>query len=266
MRKVVPAYDMDTERDRSVIQSIEKAALILDLFTKQKKELTLHEISQMTGYNKTTALRFCHTLESVGYLEKMFIGSTPYYRLGIQLFHLGMRTLHSIDLAARARPYLAQASRQLGDNCYLFIERNRQALCIEAVKGDFILQDATTNAGDVLPLNRGGGPLAMLAFMPEDKQESLMRDFDLSPAQLDGLRGRIAATRRNGYSFSSHEVYPDTAAVGTPIFNHAGEVVGAISVGGFIKRFSDELLPLIVETLLSASGQLSRELGWEGFS
>jgi len=254
------------ERDRSTIQSIEKAALILDLFTSKRRELTLHEISRLTGYNKTTALRFCQTLEGIGYLEKVFVGSTPCYRLGIKLFHLGMRTLHSIDLAVRARPYLTKVAGLLGDSCYLFIEKNNQAHCIEAVKGDHFLQDTTTNAGDVLPLNRGGGPIAMLSFFPEERREQLINSFNLTTEETEQLRARIEMTRKNGYSVSRNEVFPDTAAVGAPIFNHAHEVVGALSVGGHINRFTEDLLPNIVANLVGASRRLSAELGWDGKS
>ncbi len=245
-----------------MIQSIEKAALILKLFTAKEPVLTLHDISKKTSYNKTTALRFCSTLESVGYIEKFHIGSTPYYRLGIELFHLGTRVLNSIDIIARAKPFLEQITETLDDNSYLFVERNRQAYCVATVKGNYALQEVTTNIGDVLPLNRGGGPLAILASMRQEERSEIIDGFQMNEEDKLHFLERLSRVRSAGFSISRNEVYPDTAAIGSPILNHEGRVVGAVSIGGFLKRFSDERMPHIIKTVVSSAQDLSRSLGW----
>ncbi|ETI69051.1 IclR family transcriptional regulator [Neobacillus vireti] len=255
---------MEDTRDKSIIQSVEKVAVILKLFTKKKPMLTLHDIHQISGFSKTTAMRFCNTLTSIGYLEKVYIGQVPYYRLGIELFTIGSMAINAVNIPERAKKHLQEISNQLEDSSYLFIERNNKAYCIDAVKGSYFIQDATTNIGDVLPLNRGGAPLAILANMDTSRQYEIMETFNLSNDEKKYFLNRLELIKSNGYSFSSNEVNQSTAAVGVPIFNHEGIVVSAISVGGIEMRFSNERLPKIVEILKEAANKLSRELGWNG--
>jgi IclR family transcriptional regulator, KDG regulon repressor len=248
---------------KSVIQSVEKAAVILKLFSKKESLLTLQEIHQRTGFTKTTAMRFCNTLTNIGYLEKVYLGQTPYYRLGIELFIIGSTVIQSIDITERARKHLQIISSILEDSSYLFVLRNNKAYCIDTVKGSYYIQDATTNIGDVLPLNIGGGPLAILAYMGLDEQSSIFESFNLSNEKKDALVKRLQEIQIKGYSFSSNETNPDTAAIGVPIFNHEGKVVAAFSVGSIEMRFNNERIPIIVEELKKASYNLSIELGWK---
>jgi IclR family transcriptional regulator, KDG regulon repressor len=248
--------------DKSIIQSVEKVPVILNLFTKKEPMLTLHDIHQRTGYSKTTAMRFCNTLTNIGFLEKVFIGQVPYYRLGIELFTIGSLVIHSIDLIDRAKKYLKDISNQLEDNSYLFIERNNKAICIDAVKGSYYIQDATTNIGDVLPFNQGGGPLAILAYLESNRQSEIIKSFNMNQEEQRQLYERLDNIRNKGYSFSNNETNVNTAAIGVPVFNHEGKVAGALSVGGIEIRFSEERLPRIVEVTKNAAVRLSNEIGW----
>lgn len=252
--------------DGSFIQSVEKAAAILDIFTKNESLLSLNDIHLKTKFSKTSLLRFCNTLCNIGYLEKVYVGKVPYYRLGIKLFTLGSRVIHSIDLPERAKKYLISISEALNDNSYLFIERNNKALCVDKIKGKFYIQTNTTYIGDTYPLHIGGGPLAILAHMDLNKQSEIINMLNLSKDKKNSLCNRLELTKRNGYSLSKNEVFPKTAAVGVPIFNHEGLVIAALSVGGIETRFSDDRLPEVVKVLKEAALKLSREIGWSSES
>jgi IclR family transcriptional regulator, KDG regulon repressor len=250
--------------DKSVVQSVEKAATILRLFSKKNPQLTLSEISKRTTFNKTTALRLCNTLEKVGFIEKVYVSSTPYYRLGIELFKIGSVILHSLDITSRAKPYLKQITELTGDNSYLFIEKNNKAHCIDTVKGDYLVRDTTTELGDTYNLNQGGGPLAMLAFLDYKKKIEVFTELNLNNEELRKLDERLDQIRAQGFSISRGEIYRSAAAIGAPILDFQGSVIGALSVGGIVERFSEERMPRIVEVLKNASEELSREFGWEG--
>ncbi|WP_209123571.1 IclR family transcriptional regulator [Alkalihalobacillus sp. BA299] len=250
--------------DKSIVQSVEKAAAILRLFSKKDPKLTLSEISKRTSFNKTTALRLCNTLEKVGFIEKVYSSSTPYYRLGIELFKIGSAILHSLDITSRAKPHLKRITELTGDNSYLFIEKNNLAHCIDTVKGDYLVRDTTTELGDTYNLNQGGGPLAMLAFLDNKKKFEVFNALNLSNEEVRKLDDRLDQIRAKGYSISRGEIYRSAAAMGAPILDFQGNVIGALSVGGIIDRFSDERMPHIVEVLTNATEELSREFGWEG--
>lgn len=253
-------------KDKSIIHSVEKAASILKLFTKKEPLLTLHDIHLRTGFTKTTAMRFCNTLTNIGYLEKVNVGQVPHYRLGIELFAIGSKVINSIDIAERAKTYLQEISDKLEDNSYFFVQRKNRAYCIEAVKGSYFILDATTNIGDALPLNIGGGPLAILAYIEKSNQLEIISSLNLDEEEKEKLLKRLEATKIAGYSFSQNETHPNTAAVGVPIFNHENVVVGALSVGGIDVRFNKERLPEIVKVVKEAAVKLSSEIGWNSIN
>ena len=51
-----------------MIQSLERAAMILELFQNQVTELGLKEIVEKTGLNKSTAFGIVNSLTELGYL------------------------------------------------------------------------------------------------------------------------------------------------------------------------------------------------------
>lgn len=246
--------------DKSTIHSIEKIPLVLSLFSK-KNYLTLHEIHVESGITKTTALRLCNSLINIGFLEKFTIGNTPYYRLGLELYKLGKHALDNISIVESARKYLNFISMELSDNSYLFIERNNKALCIDNIKGNYYIQTSTTNVGDILPFNKGAGPLAMLAFYSKPKQEEIIQNLSLSNDDEILLRERLSLIVTKGYA--EYEMFPNTAAIGIPVYDVNGDVAGALSIGAIASRFSEDRISLIIKTLKKYSLELSRELGFE---
>lgn len=253
---------MESGIDKTIIQSVIRASGILSLFTKEKPKLSLHDIHTMTKMSKTTIARYCNTLCEIGYLERTYEGMTPYYQLGIELFVLGNKVLDSIDLPKLAKKYLLIISKELGDTAYLFVERNGRAYCIDAATGDYFIQSTVVNIGDMIPLNRGGAPVAFLAYLEDTKTKKVIDSLQLSKQEEQKLLKRLDRIKKCGYSFSKEETYLNTAAVGVPIFNHERQVVAAFSVGGIKDRFNEERLPKIVQVLKQAALDLSYELGF----
>ncbi|QQK76536.1 IclR family transcriptional regulator [Salicibibacter cibarius] len=255
---------MSEERDKTIIRSLEKANNILKHFSKSEPLLSLNDIAQKSGNNKTTILRYCNTLEKIKFLEKIYIGNTPYYRLGIHLFVIGNQALHAIDLPTRARPYIKKMVEETNENAYLFIERNNRAYCVDTIKGGHVINANTTHVGDSYPLIKGAGPLAILASMERETQNAVLSDLELTQDEIDKLYARLEFIYFNEYSISHNETYKGTVAVGAPVMNHEGDAIGALSLGGIESRFTEDELPKIISVVKSAANKLSKELGQEG--
>lgn len=253
---------MVTSKDKTVIHSIEKAVNILKLFSKQQPLLTLGEISEKTGFTKTTVLRYCKSLEKLNFIEKTYEGTTPYYRLGMELFVIGSQALHAIDLPSRAKPYLKKMVEYVGENAYLFIERNDRAYCVEKQTGNNIIQVVTTHIGDSLPLNVGGGPSAIFTSMDSIRQKEVLAGYRLTEEENENIYEKLEFFKRNKYVISINETYNGTVAIGAPVYNHEGVTVGALSIGGIESRITEEKIPKIASTVKDLANKLSAELGW----
>ena len=95
-------------KDQYLLQSLDNALGVLSLFLQEDK-LTLSQIAQRSGLNKTVAYRIVYTLEKRGYLNADREGR---YRPGIQLAALGARAQMSRAAVELTKPVLTALSRE----------------------------------------------------------------------------------------------------------------------------------------------------------
>src|SRR5699024_8123376 len=120
-------------------------------------------------------------------------------------------------------PYLKKISELTGDNTYLFIERNNKAVCVNTVKGSKMFYINTTEVGDVVNLNQGGAPIAILAHLEEHKKESVIKDLNLTNKETLALKNKLNNVIKKGFYLSDGENFSGTTGVGFPIFNSEQE-------------------------------------------
>src|SRR5690606_24796824 len=56
--------------ERVFMKSVERTFLVLESFGQAQHPLTLSEIAQLVGIDKSGAQRICYTLQALGYLER----------------------------------------------------------------------------------------------------------------------------------------------------------------------------------------------------
>jgi len=86
---------------------------VLDLGYAYLSSLSLPEIAERRGLNRTTAYRFVYTLRHLGYLE--FEPDTHRYRLGPRVLQLGFQYLHGLPLVEIALPLLRSLRDEVGE-------------------------------------------------------------------------------------------------------------------------------------------------------
>ena len=66
--KYFPLYDIILEEGEKMIQSLVKAANVLDILKNENRELTIAEISELLNIPPSTAHRILSTLIELGYV------------------------------------------------------------------------------------------------------------------------------------------------------------------------------------------------------
>jgi DNA-binding IclR family transcriptional regulator len=173
-----------------------------------------------------------------------------------------------MDIRKEAFQFLRYLASEVKHTSYLMMKSGNRMVCIDRVPGVFIVQAVALEIGDSLPLHRGGGPTAVLAYQPSEVQKEILSEL----FQQEGFSAemenrwwlRLEKIRQQGYSVSRDEVHKGTAAVGAPIFNSSGEAFASISVGGVTKGFSTESIPKIASEIMHAARTLSKQLGYDG--
>ena len=91
-------------------QAALRAVRLLKLFTNERSEMSLAQISRASGLNKTTTHRLLRALQSESLIDRN--PATSAYSLGAGLMALGVQALASSDLRRRSQPYVPLRARR----------------------------------------------------------------------------------------------------------------------------------------------------------
>jgi DNA-binding IclR family transcriptional regulator len=153
------------------------------------------------------------------------------------VFALGSAVISRYDVREAARPVLERLHESTGETVFLCVRRGNQAVCVDRIAGSRVAL-LELGLGGSMPLHLGAAPRAILAFESEGSWESYLAEATLEPGTAvaphdrTGLLAELRATRARGYALSDEDVTPGIASIGAPIFDHAGQVQGSLSIGG----------------------------------
>jgi DNA-binding IclR family transcriptional regulator len=211
--------------------------------------------------------RLLSALQRQGFVEQDESGGK--YRLGLTLFKLGSLVQQGMDLRKQSDISLRRLMRKTSETSYLCVQDGDEALCIDRVEGAQQVRVLALDVGGRLPLNCGGAPRVLLAFMSDEQTEAYLkrRAFArLTPhslTQSDQLWQDIQQTRQQGYTYSVEDVIEGVAAIGAPIRDHSGQVIGAISIAGLLQHFDQDNLGTFIQAVRAEAQAISTNMGWE---
>jgi len=223
----------------------------------------LKDIAEASGCSQPTAHRALQDLIAEGFAEQVAGGKR--YRLALDFFVLAARAGQAGGLRDIARPALLRLSATLSDTIFLLVRNGFDAVCLDRIEGPFPIRSFTGDIGGKVPMGLGQGSLAILAYLPDDEREAVIR-FNM-PRLLDrgfldeaALRTALARTRDQGWVNLNTGLIPGMAGVGVPLFDAQNRVVAALSVGTTAERLSSERLPHVVKMLQAEAEAVAARL------
>ncbi len=250
-----------TER---LIQSIERAADVLELFLTSEQELSVKEISDRLGLSKSTIHGIIKTLEYRGYLQQN--PEDLKYMLGMKLFELGYKMSNNLDLGKIARPIIKELVEEFKETVHLVAFNQDEAIYIEKLDGPHTLR-IYSQIGKKAPIHCTGVGKAILAYQEEKEVDRLLANIDLESftehtmTDKNDIKKQLHLIRKQGYSIDDEEIELGLKCVAAPIFNHKGKVIGAISCASPKIRLTDERLTEVVEGIKQAAARISENMG-----
>jgi len=266
-RSIMPARP-PIGRDRGGIQALDRAFLILDIIADAGGEAKLTDIAATAGLNISTCHHLISTLCNWGYVARGAGSRT--YTLGSRILHLGVACLRQVDLPRRAQAYVDRLNDQTREAVQLAVMQGTDLVNVlrrdsrHAVRVDAGL-GGKTNAAHATATGK-----AILAWLPSMEVDRIIADHGLTAftpntiIDVDKLKEELRLTRRNGFAVDREEFQPGVICIGAAIRDHAGAVVGSISVSSPIFRATQEYLDQIRLHLITATDELSMELGAPG--
>ncbi|WP_191488988.1 IclR family transcriptional regulator [Pseudomonas sp. FEN] len=210
------------------------------------------QLAERVGLSQPTTHRLLRSLMEEGMVEQD--GRSKRYRLSLEFFALAARAGQTGNLRELVRPALLRLSASLGDSLFLLARSGFDAICLDRSEGPFPIRTFTGDIGGRVALGVGQGSLAILAFLPEDERETVirynlprLRDFHLYDEVF--LRAEVANVRKLGYAGRNTGVLQGMAGVAVPILDREGRAVAALSVATISDRLGPDRLPTVVELL-----------------
>jgi len=152
------------------VGTLRKALRILELICDSPRGLRLKEISEKTGFNKSTAYRLLVHLEREGYLVRT--GSQAYV-LGIKFIEMAARGNWAVGLSSIAWPFLLELQRNVRETVNLAVLDLDSVLYVDVLESPHAFRLVST-PGMKRPLHCTGMGKALLAFLPPADQERLL--------------------------------------------------------------------------------------------
>lgn len=240
-------------------QAALRALRLLKLFTPEKPELKLAEVSAMTGLNKTTTHRLLQALQSESMLDRNPAGGA--YRLGPALMALGVQALSSNDLRLRARPILKQMAQHTGETATLEVPIDDMMLILDEVSGSHFV-GAAANVGTRWPMHATSTGKALVAFDDQGVQRLGTQLQALTPktiTQRGELDRQLRDIRRRGFAETVDELEDGFSGVAAVVRSGTGKVLGALSICGPTQRLSAERRESFGITLCDAAERLQSD-------
>lgn len=254
--------DFKDRNARKPIQSVERAAMILDCLF--KGPMSLSELSRELGLHKSTVHGLLQTLLKYAHVQQDAV--TGHYRLGYRLLALGSAFLEQCDLREAAAPYLRKLVDEHGETVHLVIMSDGQVVYLDKIDSPQSIR-MVSRIGRHLPSHCTGVGKAMLAFLPPEKVRAIIDKWGLprytnnTITTWSELTAELARIRQQGVAYDREEIEDGLRCVAISILGFGSYPVGAISISGPAWRMTEDRIEKMADSLKKVSQELSRQMG-----
>jgi DNA-binding IclR family transcriptional regulator len=224
--------------------------------------LGLAEITERTGISKSTVFRILSTLTSLGYIVR---DADRNYFVSHTMGDLVSAEAGIEAIRRAAMPHMLALRDRFGETVNLGHIQVDKVSYIEVVPSEYALR-LHERPGATVGLHASALGKVILAFSDEELATSLLHGRELptmtrhtitNPADL---MTEIRRAHERGYAFDRGETSTLATCVAAPILNAAGIAIAAISISGPTSRFNPRKDAPVIESLLKAAADISKQL------
>ena len=255
------------DKERSGIQSLERAFAILEQVAHHRDGISLVELRKSVGLHNSTTFHLVRTMVQLGYANQD--AESKKYKIGHKVFSLAAGALDENEITRRVIPVLELLTDRTGESSHFAIRSGDDIVIIAKTGGAGMFQ-LVDRAGAVRPPNATAlGKVLLAAMTPAqlerylDKRE-LPRFTPKTIVEREALLAELQQVRRNGIAFDDGEYDAEVRCVAVPVHDFLRRVTGAIGISGPMWRLSLQLLDEKSTLVRHFAEEFSAELGYRG--
>jgi len=251
--------------EKKIIQSIDRALQVLELFSLEKPEWGITEISKALNIYKSNVHNVLTTLAEKGFVIKD--AKTDKYKLGIKFFELGSIVIKNMDLRKIAHPYMEKLLKEFNETVHLGILVEGEILSIEQEESGQSLSPRIF-IGKRAPLHCTGVGKAIMAYLPKDKVTAIVKEKGLTRYTENTITNKrelekeLEKIREQGCAVDNMEHEEGVRCIAGPIRDYTGKVRASLSVSGPAFRINENNIPNIAKKVKEYCDYISKEMGY----
>jgi len=255
----------DPEKRSYNITALQRGLRLLHLFSESPRGLTAKQVASLSRLPVSTVHRFLVNLDRAGFLN---CSGDGVYHLGIVCFAIGQAALGQLDIRRLSLPYLQELNLQTRETIHLTIRHGLSAVYVEKLDSMEPLR-IHSRIGAGVPLYCTAVGKIMLAYLPKDEQDRVIRQLDLkrltpnTVGSLQELQTELYRVRKNGYACDMEEHELHIRCIAAPIWDHTGGVHASLSLTAPMVRMPVNRLRQLAPLVQEAGARISRELGYQ---
>ncbi|MEZ5844705.1 MAG: IclR family transcriptional regulator [Hyphomicrobiaceae bacterium] len=254
-------------KERTGVQSIERAFAILEEVARRRDGVRLAELARSLGLHTSTTFHLVKTMVKLGYLRQVSEDKT--YRIGTLLFRLAGSALDDVEMSGLAAPVLERLSAATGETSHFAIRSGDDVIVLARTVGSGAFQLAD-RVGAVRPAHATALGKILLSGLEEDqllaylerRPPTALTPRTITDTQL--LVHEIRVVGSKGIAYDDGEFNTEARCVAVPVRDFTGRIIGAIGISGAVWRLSLQALNEKTMHVQAAAGQLSVAFGYSG--
>ncbi|MEA5453850.1 IclR family transcriptional regulator [Sinomonas sp. JGH33] len=261
MGKIPESEEPDEGRSANGVQAVDRVVRALEILAKEGSA-AVGDMAERMGVHKSTASRILGALETHGFVQQS--ARRGKYQLGVGLLRVASSIPRRLSLVHTARPVLEDLAQRYGETVNLAVRRDVYAVNVDQALGAANLASFDW-IGNLTPLYATSSGKVFLAYLHTTERDELLRGVELkalTPLTLDRerLERELPVIVERGYASTRGELEDGLNAIAAPVFGHAGDLIGAVSVSGPAFRF-DPSDPEVIKAVVAAGREITELMG-----
>lgn len=256
----LPNQKMMTEpNDGKRVSSVKTSFEILRCL-QELNGATLTEISDTLDLHKSTAYVHLNTLLD----ERLVLKEENEYHVGLVFLDFGTKVRSDRTIYDDIKPKMHRLADETGERVQFMVEEHGRGIYVHRVRGETGIK-ASNRIGLCRYLHSSAAGKAILAQYDRESVDQILERWGLpkqTPSTITDrgeLYNELDRTRERGYAVNNEEHIKGLWAIGAPVTDKHGTILGSLSISGPRQRIDndrkvselrDQLLGIINETEL----------------
>ncbi|KAG1660412.1 putative HTH-type transcriptional regulator YagI [Nymphon striatum] len=257
------------EEEIKKLNTIGKAIAVFETIQAAKQPLSIKEISDAVGLNKSSLHHHIKTLTEFGYLQQN--SDSRKYDIGLNLVRVGQAYLQRLDVRERGHLFLEELSKELNETVHMLVLDHNEAVYVDKV--DVNHQPGALQCSSFIGLRTDVYSTAsgkvLLSNLERGSLNNILDNIQLTPItpytlkDISELEEDLIKTRERSYGLDLQEHSLGLQCIAVPILNLHSQCVAAISVSCPITTISREMLEgEVLEKLRETGNKISSAMGY----